>query len=124
MSRVLIIEDNVRNLKLVRDSLQGNGYETLEASTAEAGIALALEQAPDLVLMDIQLPGMNGIDALKALRADSRTAAIPVVAVTASVTSRDVERITAAGFDGFIAKPIRYASFLAAVRAMLARAAT
>ena len=124
MSRVLIIEDNVRNLKLVRDSLQGNGYETLEASTAEAGIAMALEQGPDLVLMDIQLPGMNGIDALKALRADSRTAAIPVVAVTASVTSRDVERITAAGFDGFIAKPIRYSSFLAAVRAMLARAPT
>ena len=124
MSRVLIIEDNVRNLKLVRDSLQGSGYETLEASTAEAGIALALEQALDLVLMDIQLPGMNGIDALKALRADPRTASIPVVAVTASVTSRDVERITAAGFDGFIAKPIRYASFLAAVRAMLARAAT
>ena len=124
MSRVLIIEDNARNLKLVRDSLQGNGYETLEATTAEAGIALALAEPPDLVLMDIQLPGMSGIDALKSLRADPRTAAIPVVAVTASVTSRDVERITAAGFDGFIAKPIRYASFMGAVRAMLARAAT
>ena len=124
MSLVLIVEDNARNLKLVRDMLQGNGYRTLEAANAQSGIDLALANAPDLILMDIQLPGMNGIDALKALRGDPRTASIPVIAVTAAVTPRDVERITAAGFDGFMAKPIRYASFLGAVRAMLSRATT
>ena len=124
MTRVLVVEDNARNLKLVRDVLQGNGFETLEARNAEDGIALATALAPDIVLMDIQLPGVNGVDALKALRANPATAAIPVIAVTACVTTRDVERITAAGFDAFIAKPIRYASFLGAVRAVLAKAAT
>ena len=124
MSRILIIEDNDKNLKLVRDALQGNGYETLEAGTAEAGIALAISGNPDLVLMDIRLPGMNGIDALKVLRADERTAAIPVIAVTASVMSGDLGRIRDAGFDGFVAKPIRYASFLNAVRSVIERTGT
>jgi CheY-like chemotaxis protein len=81
MSRILIVEDNERNLKLAREILQGNGFSTLEAREARAGIALAQEHVPDLILMDIQLPGMNGIEALKALRAEARTAAIPVIAV-------------------------------------------
>ncbi len=121
MNRVLIVEDNEKNLKLIRDMLQGNGYETLEATTAESGIELALEQLPNLILMDIQLPRMNGIDALKVLRDDPKTAAIPVIAVTASVMSRDVGRIVAAGFEGYIPKPIRYASFLAAVRSAIGK---
>ena len=124
MNRVLIIEDNEKNLKLMRDMLQGNGYETLDAGTAEAGIALAAERVPHLILMDIQLPKMSGIEALKALRDDPKTAAIPVIAVTASVMSRDVGRIAEAGFEGYIPKPIRYASFLAAVRTAIDKAGT
>jgi len=119
---VLIVEDNERNLKLAREILQGNGFSTLEAREARAGIALAQEHVPDLILMDIQLPGMNGIEALKALRAEARTAAIPVIAVTASVMTKDIGIITSAGFDGYVAKPIRYASFLAAVRAAVEKA--
>jgi len=122
MSRILIVEDNERNLKLAREILQGNGFSTLEAREARAGIALAQEHVPDLILMDIQLPGMNGIEALKALRAEARTAAIPVIAVTASVMTKDIGIITSAGFDGYVAKPIRYASFLAAVRAAVEKA--
>lgn len=124
MSRILIIEDNDKNLKLFRDALQGNGYETLEAKTAEAGIALASSGNPDLVLMDIRLPGMDGIEALHVLRSDPKTAGIPVIAVTASVMSGDLGRIKEAGFDGFVAKPIRYASFLGAVRSMIERRGT
>ncbi|HEY3565620.1 MAG TPA: response regulator, partial [Casimicrobiaceae bacterium] len=89
MSLVLIVEDNEKNLKLVRDVLQVKGYATLEATSAEDGIRIANERRPDLVLMDIQLPGMNGIDALRVLRADPVTAAIPVIAVTASVMQQD-----------------------------------
>ena len=121
MSRILIVEDNERNLKLVRDLLQGNGFETLDARTAEEGIELAISCIPDLVLMDIRLPGMDGFEALKALRSNDTTRSIPVVAVTASVMSNEVDRITHAGFDGYIPKPIRYASFLAAVRGVLER---
>ncbi|HET7097149.1 MAG TPA: response regulator, partial [Casimicrobiaceae bacterium] len=89
MSLILIIEDNDKNLKLVRDVLQVKGYATLEAGTAEDGVRIAAERVPDLILMDIQLPGMSGIDALKLLRADAATAAIPVIAVTASVMQQD-----------------------------------
>ena len=116
MKRILIVEDNDKNLKLVRDALQGNGYETLEARTGEEGLALARQHLPDLILMDIRLPGMSGIEALKALRADPATAGIRALAVTASVMSGEVGRITDAGFDGCIPKPIRYAAFLQAVR--------
>jgi two-component system cell cycle response regulator DivK len=123
MSLVLIVEDNDKNLKLVRDVLQVKGYETIEAGTAEDGIALARSRMPDLVLMDIQLPGMNGIDALKVLRADAATARIPVIAVTASVMQQDRNLITEAGFDGYIGKPINLNEFLDAVREMLARKA-
>lgn len=121
MSRILIIEDNEKNLKLVRDVLQVKGYATLEATTAEDGIRIAHEDPPDLVLMDIQLPGMNGIDALRVLRADAKTAAIPVIAVTASVMQQDRKLITDAGFDGYIGKPINLKEFLDTVRTVLER---
>jgi two-component system, cell cycle response regulator DivK len=116
MSLILIIEDNEKNMKLVRDVLQVKGYETLEAGTAEDGIRLALERTPDLVLMDIQLPGMNGIDALAVLRGNPATVRIPVVAVTASVMQQDRKQITEAGFDGYIGKPINLREFLDTVR--------
>jgi len=121
MSTILIVEDNEKNLKLVRDVLQVKGYQTLEAGTAEDGIRLAAERRPDLVLMDIQLPGMNGIDALKALRAEPSTAAIPVIALTASVMQQDRQEIMRAGFDAFIEKPINLREFLATVQKTLAQ---
>jgi two-component system, cell cycle response regulator DivK len=119
MSLILIVEDNEKNLKLVRDVLQVKGYETLDAGTAEDGLKIAAERKPDLVLMDIQLPGMNGIDALKALRANPATAAIPVVAITASVMQQDRQQIMNAGFNGFIEKPINLRNFLDTVQATL-----
>jgi two-component system cell cycle response regulator DivK len=115
MSLILIIEDNEKNLKLVRDVLQVKGFNTIEAGTAEDGIQLAASRKPDLILMDIQLPGMNGIDALKHLRADKTTAMIPIVAVTASVMQQDRTLITEAGFDGYVSKPINIKEFLDAV---------
>lgn len=119
MSLVLIIEDNDRNLELVRDILQAKGYRTLEAGTAEDGLEIARGQAPDLILMDIQLPGMSGIEALKVLRDDPATAALPVVAITASVMKSDRDQIMRAGFDGFIEKPITVRSFLEVVEGAL-----
>ena len=116
MSLVLIVEDNEKNLKLVRDVLQVKGYETVDAGTAEEGLVLARDRKPDLVLMDIQLPGMNGIDALKALRADPATSAIPVVAITASVMQTDRAQIVGAGFDGFIEKPVNLKNLLDTVQ--------
>ncbi len=121
MSTILIVEDNEKNLKLVRDVLQVKGFATLEAGTAEDGIKLATEHKPDLILMDIHLPGMNGIEALKVLRAEKATAAIPVIAVTASVMQQDRKQITEAGFDAYVGKPINLKEFLAAVRAALER---
>jgi two-component system cell cycle response regulator DivK len=121
MKLILIVEDNDKNLKLVRDVLQVKGYRTIEAGNAEDGIALALEQKPDLVLMDIQLPGMNGIEALSVLRADPRTAGIPVAAVTASVMPQDRNKITEAGFDAYVGKPINLKEFLDTVRRLLER---
>ena len=121
MSLVLIVEDNDKNLKLVRDVLQVKGYSTLEAGSAEDGIRLATERVPDLVLMDIQLPGMNGIEALKVLRSQAATASIPVIAVTASVMEQDRNQITKAGFDGYIGKPLNLKEFLDTVRATLER---
>ena len=103
---ILIVEDNARNLKLVRDVLEHAGYRTLEAATAEDGVALAREQRPDLVLMDLQLPGMDGVEALAPLRADPATAGIRVVALTAFAMKDDRERFLAAGFDGYLEKPI------------------
>jgi two-component system cell cycle response regulator DivK len=121
LSLILIVEDNDKNLKLVRDVLQVKGFRTLEAGTAEDGIKLAGAHKPDLILMDIHLPGMNGIDALRVLRADAATAAIPVIAVTASVMQQDRKLITDAGFDGYVGKPINLKEFLDAVNGMLAK---
>jgi len=119
MSTILIVEDNEKNLKLVRDVLQVKGHVTLEAMTGEDGVRLAGERKPDLVLMDIQLPGINGIEALRQLRADPATASIPVIAVTASVMQQDRKLITDAGFDGYVGKPINLKEFLEAVRRAL-----
>lgn len=116
MSVVLIVEDNEKNMKLARDVLQVKGYATLEAVTGEDGVRLAKEKLPDLVLMDIQLPGISGIDALKVLRSDAQTEKIPVAALTASVTPTDRSKITAAGFDAFLSKPINIKEFLETVK--------
>jgi len=124
MSLILIVEDNEKNLKLVRDVLQVKGYATLDAGTAEDGLKIARARLPDLILMDIQLPGMSGIDALKALRAAPATAGIPVIAITASVMQQDRKQIMSAGFNGFIEKPINLRNFLDTVqRAVKARTA-
>ena len=119
MSLILIVEDNEKNMKLVRDVLQAKGYATIEAITGEDGIRLAAEDKPDLILMDIQLPGINGIEALRVLRANPETAAIPAVAVTASVMQQDRKHITEAGFEGYLGKPLNLKEFLETVRAML-----
>jgi len=119
MSLILIVEDNDKNLKLVRDVLQVKGYSTLEAGTAEDGIRLARAHKPDLILMDIHLPGMSGIEALKILRADPATTGLPVIAVTASVMQHDRKQITEAGFDAYVGKPISIKEFLEAVRSAL-----
>lgn len=116
MSTVLIVEDNDKNMKLARDVLQAKGYRTLEAETGEEGVRLAKEKVPDLVLMDIQLPGINGIEAFRQIRADPKTARIPVVALTVSVTATDRSQITAAGFDAFVGKPINLKEFLDTVK--------
>jgi two-component system cell cycle response regulator DivK len=119
MSTILIIEDNEKNMKLARDVLQAKGYHTLEAVTGEDGVRLAREKVPDLVLMDIQLPGINGIEAFRQIRADGKTARIPVVALTASVTPTDRSAISAAGFDAFIGKPINLKEFLETVKRVI-----
>ena len=119
MSTVLIVEDNEKNMKLARDVLQAKGYRTLEAVTGEDGVKLAREQLPDLVLMDIQLPGISGIEAFRQIRGDAKTARIPVVAVTASVTPTDRSAVYAAGFDAFVSKPISLKEFLDTVKRLL-----
>jgi two-component system, cell cycle response regulator DivK len=119
MSTVLIVEDNEKNMKLARDVLQAKGYKTLEAVSGEEGVTLAKQHVPDLVLMDIQLPGINGIEAFKQIRADAKTARIPVVALTASVTPTDRSQITAAGFDAFISKPINLKEFIETVKRLV-----
>jgi two-component system cell cycle response regulator DivK len=112
---ILIVEDNDKNMKLARDILQVKGYRTIEAESAEAGLPLVAERKPDLVLMDIQLPGMNGIEALKKLRASPETSRIPVLAFTASVMPQDRKEIMSAGFDGFVSKPINLKEFIASI---------
>jgi len=116
---ILIVEDNERNRRLARDVLQATGYKTIEAETGEDGVRLAKEKKPALILMDIQLPGINGIVALGQLRADESTRAIPVIAVTASAMTQDKQKIIAAGFDGYQSKPINVREFLAGVGAAL-----
>jgi two-component system cell cycle response regulator DivK len=119
---ILIVEDNEKNRKLERDVLQFHGYQTVEAETGEEGVRLAQASPPALVLMDIQLPGINGIEALGQLRADPRTRGIPVIAVTASAMTQDRQKIMAAGFDAYQSKPINVKEFVAAVRQTLDQA--
>jgi two-component system cell cycle response regulator DivK len=121
MKLVLIVEDNAKNLKLVRDILRARGYETVEAGSAEDGLRIARERRPQLVLMDIQLPGMNGIEALRHLRSDPDTHAIPVIAISASVMQPARREIMEAGFDGFVEKPISLREFRATVEKVLPR---
>ena len=114
--RVLVVEDNVMNMKLLRDVLLATGYRTLEATTGGEAVQLAAKHAPDLVLMDVHLPDVDGVHALRRLRADERTAAIPVLAVTAQAMHGDRERLLAAGFDGYISKPVNIGELIGTVR--------
>ena len=119
MALVLVVEDNPTNMRLTLLLLRGAGHEVISADDAECGLKLAVERQPDLILMDIQLPGMDGLEATMRLKADVATQRIPVLALTALAMKGDEERILAAGCDGYIAKPMRYRAFLAAVHAHL-----
>ena len=121
---ILIVEDNDKNRKLVRDVLTFKGYEVIETETGEEGVRLAQERSPSLVLMDIRLPGIDGVVALRRLRAEETTRWIPVMAMTASVMSEDRQKIMAAGFDGYQSKPINVTDFVAAVAQVLERRRT
>jgi len=118
---VLIIEDNEKNMKLTRDILQYHGFATVEATTGEDGVALASSRRPSLILMDIQLPGIDGVTALQRIRNEGATSRIPIVAMTASVMKEDRERFDKAGFDGFITKPIDVKRFPDQVREAIAK---
>ena len=115
-AQILVVEDNERNMKLFCDLLQASGYRTLEATTGESAVALAIDHRPDLVLMDIQLPDIDGVEALGRLRADERSASLPVLALTAQAMEGDRERFLAAGFDGYLSKPVDIAEFVATVK--------
>ena len=117
---VLIVEDNDKNMKLARDILEAKGYAVLAAVNGEDGVALATAELPDLILMDIQMPGIDGVEAFARLRAEPRTAAIPVAAFTASVTAGDRSRVTQAGFTAFVGKPINLKEFVATVARLTA----
>ena len=121
MAKILIVEDNPDNMTLVVLLLQSAGHTVLSAIDAEAGLTLARDELPNLILMDIQLPGMDGLEATALLKRDDATRAIPVIALTALAMKGDEERIRAAGCDGYIAKPMRYQEFLATIAAQLAR---
>ena len=105
-ARILVVEDNLLNLKLIRDVLEFRGFAVLTAQSGEEGVALASSERPDLVLMDLQLPGIGGHEALLQIRSDPRCRSVPVVAVTAFAMKADMERAEIAGFDGYIPKPI------------------
>jgi len=115
-SQILVVEDNERNMRLFCDVLQASGYRTLEATTGESAVALAIDHGPDLVLMDIQLPDIDGVEALGRLRADERSASLPVLALTAQAMEGDRERFLAAGFDGYLSKPVNIAAFITTVK--------
>jgi two-component system cell cycle response regulator DivK len=119
VATILIVEDNPANMKLSTFVLESAGHQVLSATDAETWLALARAARPDLILMDIQLPGMDGLEATALLKRDEATRAIPVIALTALAMKGDEERIRAAGCDGYIAKPMRYREFLAAVGARL-----
>ena len=117
---ILIIEDNEKNRRLARDVLQVKGFKTIESETAEEGLKLALENSPALILMDIQLPGMDGITAMKQLKADPNTKSIPIIAITASAMTHNRTTMLAEGFDGYQTKPISLKDFLGEVQRVLA----
>ena len=119
MATVLVVENNSANLRLATFLLQSAGHTVLSAMDAEAGLALARDAQPNLIPMDIQLPGMDGLQATAVLKGDQETRAIPVIALTAMAMKGDEERVRTAGCDGYIAKPMRYQKFLAAVAAQL-----
>ena len=110
--RILVVEDNEKNMKLFRDVLLATGYSTLEATTGEDAVALAVSRTPALVLMDVQLPGIDGVEALVRLRREARTESIPVLALTAQAMHGDRERFLAAGFDGYLSKPMDIAELI------------
>jgi two-component system, cell cycle response regulator DivK len=115
-SPILVVEDNDKNMKLVRDVLHATGYDTVEATTGEDAVELARTHEVALVLMDVQLPGIDGVEALSRLRGDERTASIPVLALTAQAMFGDEQRFLDAGFDGYLAKPVDIAELLAVVK--------
>jgi two-component system cell cycle response regulator DivK len=121
MAKVLIVEDNAANMTLAVFLLQSAGHTVVSATDAEAGLTLARAEQPNLILMDIQLPGMDGLQATALLKGDAATGTIPVIALTALAMKGDEERIRAAGCDGYIAKPMRYEAFLSTVAAQLAQ---
>jgi len=121
MATILVVEDNPTNMKLAVLLLETAGHTVLTATDAEVGLTVAVHEQPHLILMDIQLPGMDGLEATAQLKRDEATRAIPVIALTALAMKGDEERIRAAGCDGYIAKPMRYQEFLATVAAQLAR---
>jgi len=122
MAKILVVEDNPANMTLAVFLLQSVGHQVLSATDAEAGLRSARAEQPDLVLMDIQLPGMDGLQATLLLKKDPATRDIPVIALTALAMKGDEERIRAAGCDGYIAKPMRYQEFLATIALQLGRA--
>jgi two-component system cell cycle response regulator DivK len=123
MAKVLIVEDNPANMTLAVFLLHSAGHTVVSATDAETGLTLARGEQPDLILMDIQLPGMDGLQAVALLKQDAATRAIPVIALTALAMKGDEQRIRAAGCDGYIAKPLAYREFLATISAQLATAA-
>ena len=120
MAKILVVDDDARNLRLAVTALEQAGHMVLSAEGGAEGIAAAIEHAPDLVLMDVQMPGMDGVSALRRLRAEPRCASMKVAALTALAMKGDRERLLAEGFDGYLEKPIRYKAFLASVAALLA----
>jgi len=121
MAKILVVDDDPRNLRLAVTMLEQAGHKVLSAAGGAEGVEAALAHAPDLVLMDVQMPGMDGVAALKRLRTEPRTAALKVAALTALAMKGDRERLLAEGFDGYVEKPIRYQEFLASVAALLER---
>jgi len=120
--KILLVEDDPVSLKLMRDVLQAGGYETSEATSGEDGIAMARDWAPDLIVMDIRLPGMDGVEAARTLKSDRQTRATPIIAVTAHAMSGDEARIREAGYDAYLPKPLHFAEFVTTVRGLLADA--
>ena len=121
MSRILIVEDSAMNMKLARDVLEAKSHQVISAENGEDGVAMALENLPELILMDIQMPGIDGVQAFQQIRSNEKTAHIPVVAFTASVTATDRSRVKDVGFNAFISKPIDLKPFISTIETMLGK---